>query len=131
MTLTEKAAYLKGLSEGLNLDKNSAEGKLLLALVDLCSELANEIDRVDEDIEYVTEYCEELDEDLGAVEELLVEDDDDDDFDFDDEEFYEMECPHCGEVIEFDESIDPENLVCPACKKEIALEVEDLEEVDE
>ena len=127
MTLTEKAAYLKGLSEGLNLDKNSAEGKLLLALVDLCSELANEIDRVDEDIEYVTEYCEELDEDLGAVEELLVEDDDDDDFDFDDEEFYEMECPFCGETIEFDASIDPEHLTCPACHKEISLEIESAE----
>ncbi len=143
MTLTEKAAYLKGLSEGLTFDKNSAEGKLLLALVDLCSELAEEVARIDEDVEYVSDYCEELDEDLGTVEELLVEDDDDFDFDdeddfFDDEdeddfedvEFYEMECPHCGKTIEFDASIDPETLTCPVCHKEIPLDISDLEALD-
>ena len=141
MTLTEKAAYLKGLSEGLTFDKNSAEGKLLLALVDLCAEIAEEVARIDEDVEYVSDYCEELDEDLGAVEELLVEDDefdfdddefDDEDFDdeFEDEEFYEMECPHCGKTIEFDASIDPENLTCPACHKEISIDPSDLEALE-
>ena len=134
MTLTEKAAYLKGLAEGLSFEKESAEGKLLLALVDLCSTLAEEVTRIDEDVEYVSDYCEELDEDLGAVEELLVDDDDDydDEFDdeFDDEEFYEMECPFCGEIIEFDASIDPENLTCPVCKKEISLDLDDLEAED-
>ena len=86
MTLTEKAAYLKGLAEGLSFEKESAEGKLLLALVDLCSTLAEEVTRIDEDVEYVSDYCEELDEDLGAVEELLVDDDDDYDDEFDDED---------------------------------------------
>ena len=134
MTLNEKAAYLKGLSEGLTFDKNSAEGKLLMALVDLCSELAEEVTRIDEDVEYVNDYCEELDEDLGDVEELLLDDLDDedlfDDYDDEDEEFYETECPHCGEIIEFDATIDPENLTCPACHKEISLELEDLEAED-
>lgn len=136
MTLTEKAAYLKGLSEGLTFDKNSAEGKLLVALVDLCSELADEVARIDEDVEYVSDYCEELDEDLGTVEELLVDeldddyyDDEDDDFD-DEDELYAVECPHCGETIEFDSSVDPETLTCPACKKEFSLELEDLEAED-
>ena len=31
MKLSEKAAYLKGLAEGLNIDKTTAEGKLLTA----------------------------------------------------------------------------------------------------
>ena len=26
-----------------------------------------------------------------------------------------MECPNCGESVCFDDSIDPENLTCPAC----------------
>lgn len=133
MTLNEKAAYLKGLCEGLTFDKNSAEGKLLVALVDLCSDIADEIDRIDEDIEYVSDYCEELDRDLGDVEEVLLDEDEDDDFDdddfddddFDEDDFYEIECPHCGEIIEFDASIDPEKLVCPACHKEISLELEE------
>ena len=131
MTLNEKAAYLKGLSEGLTFDKNSAEGKLLVALVDLCSEMAEEIARIDEDVEYVSDYCEELDEDLGDVEEILLElDDEDDEFDdeLEDEEFYEIECPHCGEIIEFDASIEPEELTCPACHEAIATELPEGEE---
>ena len=133
MTLNEKAAYLKGLSEGLTYDKNSAEGKLLTALIDLTAELAEEVTRLSEDAEYLNDYCEELDEDLGDVEEVLLGDDedefddefeDDEDEDFEDEEFYEMECPFCGETIEFDASIDPEHLTCPACHKEISLEIE-------
>ena len=126
MTLNEKAAYLKGLSEGLTFDKNSAEGKLLVALVDLCSEMAEEITRIDEDVEYVNDYCEELDEDLGDVEELLLDEELDDDFE--DEEFYEIECPHCGEIIEFDASIEPEELTCPACHEAIATELPEGEE---
>ncbi len=127
MTLNEKAAYLKGLCEGLTFDKNSAEGKLLVALVDLCSEMADEIVRIDEDVEYVSDYCEELDEDLGDVEELLLDEDELDDEDFDDE-FYEIECPHCGEIIEFDASVGPEELTCPACHEPIATELPEGEE---
>lgn len=127
MTLNEKAAYLKGLCEGLTFDKNSAEGKLLVALVDLCSEMADEIVRIDEDVEYVSDYCEELDEDLGDVEELLLDEDELDDEDFDDE-FYEIECPHCGEIIEFDASVEPEELTCPACHEPIATELPEGEE---
>ena len=128
MTLNEKAAYLKGLSEGLTFDKNSAEGKLLVALVDLCSEMAQEIDRIDADVEYVSDYCEELDEDLGDVEELLLDEDEDFDDDFEDEEFYEIECPHCGEIVEFDASIEPEELICPACHEAIATELPEGDE---
>ena len=128
MTLNEKAAYLKGLSEGLTFDKNSAEGKLLVALVDLCSEMAQEIDRIDADVEYVSDYCEELDEDLGDVEELLLDEDEDFDDDFEDEEFYEVECPHCGEIVEFDASIEPEELICPACHEAIATELPEGDE---
>ena len=101
------------------------EGKLLAAIVDFCGELA-------EEIVTVNDYCEELDADLGDVEEFLLGDgfdeDELDEFDdLDDEAFYEIECPHCGETVMFDESIDPDALVCPACHKEIATDISDLE----
>ena len=35
MTISEKSAYLKGLMDGLNLDTEKAEGKLISAIVDL------------------------------------------------------------------------------------------------
>ena len=145
MTITEKAAYIKGLADGVELDKDSKEGKLILALIDLVSDMADEIAVLEEDIDTAFDYCEELDEDLGAVEEMLLDDEgcdcedcdcDCDDCDCDceleDEEYFEVECPACGETICFDGSIDPEELVCPACgeKFECIISEDDLEDED-
>ena len=43
MKLTEKAAYLKGLADGLEYDKTTKEGKLIAALIDLTEALADSI----------------------------------------------------------------------------------------
>ena len=74
MTLTEKASYLKGMADGMELDQKSKEGKLIGALIDLVSEMAEEIAEMAEDMETLNDYVEELDEDLGGVEELLYDD---------------------------------------------------------
>lgn len=150
MTLNERAAYIKGLAEGMELSQESKEGKVIAALIELVSDMADEIAEMDERIDTVHAYCEELDEDLGSVEELLLDDDcdcceDDDDFACDgncdccdedcdgDEDYFEVECPSCGEVICFDSSIDPEELICPACgeKFECLISEEDLKALDE
>ncbi len=147
MTLTERSAYIKGLAEGLGMDETSKEGKLIRALIDLTSEMAEVIAEQAEDIEMLNDYIEEIDEDLGDVEEYLYDEEDDDYDDFDecdgdcsccdadcelagedDEDFFEVECPSCGEIICFDGSIDPEELACPACgeKFECLVSEEDL-----
>ena len=146
MTINEKAAYIKGLAEGVELDAATKEGKLIAALIDLVSDMADAIEELEEDVDTALDYCEELDEDLGAVEEMLLDDDCDcdccdDDFECDgdcdccdedcelcDEDYFEVECPACGETICFDGSIDPEELACPACgeKFECIISEEDL-----
>lgn len=144
MNLTEKAAYIKGLADGLNYNKESAEGKLIAALIDMVDEMAKSISILDETVEELNDYIEEIDEDLGDVEEYLMEEDEEyDDCDCDcdccdcdcdeDDEYFEIECPSCGEVVCFDESIDPEDLVCPACHEKFAclVDEEDLEKLDE
>lgn len=152
MNLTEKAAYIKGLADGLNYNKESAEGKLIAALIDMVDEMAKSIRVLDETVEELNDYIEEIDEDLGDVEEYLAEEDDEYDCDCDccdcdcddcdecdccdcdeDDEYFEIECPSCGEVVCFDESIDPEDLVCPACHEKFAclVDEEDLEKLDE
>ena len=131
MEIIEKIGYLKGLADGVNYDKESGEGKLIAALLDVVDLLAKRVVELEEDVEELNDYCEELDEDLGDVEELLYDDEDEDycdgdcdgcdgcdDFDADDT--FEVECPKCGETICFDESIDPENLICPACGEKIS-----------
>ena len=140
MTLSEKAAYIQGLAEGLSLDESTKEGKLLAALIDLVGEMADAIGEIDEDLDTLNDYIEEIDEDLGDVEEYLYDDDCDcdcdccdEDCDMDDEDFFEVECPACGELICFDGSIDPEELACPACgeKFECIIAEEDLNALDE
>ena len=91
MGITEKVAYLKGLAEGLDLDvEKSKEGKLINALMEIVVEMAEEMDDMQAEICELKDYCEELDEDLGDVEEVLLdlddEDEDYDDFDDDDDD---------------------------------------------
>ena len=162
MSMMEKAMYLKGLCDGLEPDQTTKEGKLIAALLDMVTEMAAEMDDMQAEICELKDYCEELDEDLGDVEEVLLDlddedyedDDEDDDFecdgdcagcDFDcgfddddytedeeDDEYFEVICPACGDVINFDSSIDPENLRCPNCgeKFECIVEEDDLKALD-
>ena len=152
MNLTEKSAYIKGLAEGLELDKTTKEGKILAALMELVDEMAQEIsdiqsdiEEIDEDLDYLNDYVEELDEDLEAVEDFLDDEDweedeeeeDDEDFfcdgdcegcdgcDGEDEEFFEIVCPSCGETVCFDQELDPENLICPACNEKFGCIVDE------
>jgi hypothetical protein len=146
MTLNEKASYIKGLCDGMELDTASKEGKVIAALLDLVSDMAIAIEDLEAETEELRDYIEEIDEDLGDVEELLCEEEDEDDFecdgdccncdadcDMDDDEYFEVECPSCGEIICFDESIDPEELACPACgeKFECVVDEDDLRALDE
>ncbi len=123
MTLTERTAYLKGLAEGLALDETKPEGKVISEMVKLLDEMANSIADLEEDCDTLYDYIEEIDEDLGAVEEFVYDDDDCDCDccdcdDCDDEDFYEVTCPACGETVCFDESVDPTELICPSCGEE-------------
>lgn len=145
MTLSEKAAYIQGLADGLELDESTKEGKLLAALIDLVGEMTDAIEEIDEDLDTLNDYIEEIDEDLGSVEEIVYDcecDCDDDEYDCDgnccdcdedcelaDGDYFEVECPSCGEVVCFDDSIDPEDLACPACgeKFECIVPIEDEE----
>ena len=155
MNLTEKAAYIKGLADGLELDKETKEGKIIAALLDLVDEMANEIagihqdiDEIDEDLNYLNEYVEELDDDLQDVEDFLDEECDDDedwedgcDGDCDacdgaacaDDDYFEIVCPSCGDTVCFDQELDPENLRCPACGEKFGciVDEEDLKKMDE
>ena len=131
MGISEHAAYIKGAFDFSEIDKNSTEGKIIGELLTLVADMADKINALEADNKELHEYVEELDHDLGEVEEELYFYDDDEDFDDyddlnddedyegEDEEFYEIECPSCGELVYFDESIDLSDLICPACGEKI------------
>ena len=143
MTLNERAAYIKGLCDGLEIDNSSKEGKVISALTELVSNMALAIEELEDEVCELRDYIEEIDEDLGEVETVLCDEDDDfacdgdccccDEDCEDDEEYFEVECPSCGETICFDGSIDPEELACPACgeKFECLISEDDVKALDE
>ena len=129
MNMKEKSSYIKGLLEGLAIDETKPEGKIIAALVEAVDELSAEVEKLKTDMEDYGEYVEELDEDLGMVEEVVY-DLDDEDCELRDGDFYCAVCPKCGEKIYFDESADPAEIVCPSCKTPLEPEEEEEEKED-
>ena len=121
--LTDRAAYLRGLAEGMNLDKDKSENRLMLEMLSVMEEMAQKLSEMDADISELDEYVESIDADLNDMEEAFFSDDDlydeEEDSAFDEKEELSFDCPHCGNPmrlkasdIDFDQSP-----VCPKCDK--------------
>lgn len=136
----EKVAYLKGLAQGLGVDAQSEQGKLMLAMIDTLEAFAQHNEELEERLAELSEYVEEIDSDVSDLEEALFSEEEEDfDEDADDEEddedgntdgMIEYECPHCGTVIFFDEDafdMEEEHL-CPNCHRKVFEEDEDPSE---
>ena len=136
MTLTEKAAYIKGLAEGLSLDASKPETKIINALIDLVDDIALAVSDIEDELVLVGEQVDAVDEDLDALESYVYDDDDCDcccdDCCDDEDEFFEVECPACGEVINVDEGIlESGSIECPACGENLEFDIEYDDEEDE
>ena len=119
MTNSEKAAYIRGLMEGMDLDPNAKETKLFNAIVDLLDDLSLSVEEMEDAYDELSGQVDEIDEDLGELEEEFYdidedEDEDDDDAWEDDEDecYYEVTCPKCGDTIELNEEMLDEGLAC-------------------
>lgn len=124
MTITEKAAYLRGFADAAKLDSDKDSDKLLLKIVEIIDDLALCVTDLDDQMAEANDRMDALDEDLSDVEEVVWDDDCDccdDDCDCcdcdDDDLMFELECPACGETIYLDDSIfdSDEEITCPAC----------------
>ena len=151
MTISEKSAYLKGLMDGLKLNTESDEGKMIAAIVDLLGDLTRKVTDIEDTTIAISDELDEIEEDLDAIEDFIMDDEDeydedeDEDFDWDeedeDEEFeegfdfgdeettiYEVQCV-CGEVINFDEeTLEEGSIICPNCGETLEFDVEEDEE---
>ena len=154
MTISEKSAYLKGLMDGMSLDTTKDEGKMIAAIVDLLGDMARKVSDVEETTIAISDELDEIEEDLDAIEDFIMDDEDDYDeededeydedewdededyeegFDFGDEEstIYEVECA-CGEIINFDEEVlEKGSIVCDKCGETLEFSFEDEEDEDE
>lgn len=149
MTLAEKAAYLKGLMDGIKLDTEKDENRLLKAVVDLLQDMAVSIDDLEDNAIAVSDELDEIEENLDAIDEFLMDDDDeddddedylddedydpdydlgdDDDYDFGDEDpVYEVTCPKCGEVLQLsEEELLKGSCPCPKCGEPLEFEFDE------
>ena len=114
MNITEKTAYLKGLMAGLNIDESKPEGKLLSAIVETLDEMANEIADLGDVAEYLEDYIDEVDHDLGDLE----------------TEYYDCDCDcdcDCDELCDCDCDCDCDcecECECEEAEAEEAVEAE-------
>lgn len=138
MGITERAAYLKGLVEGLDIDTSTKEGKLLTALVDVVNEMAASIVDLEDVYDELNEAVDAIDEDLGQLEddfygeeeddECGCDDDEECDCCGDDEELYEVTCPNCNDTIYLDEGMLEEGSIdCPSCGQLLEFEYDEDE----
>ncbi len=148
MTISEKAAYLKGLMDGLKLDTEAAEGKMISAIVDLLSDVTKKVTDIEDTTIAISDELDEIEEDLDAIEDFIMDEDDDDEyydddddewdddeeyeegFDFGDEDstIYEVECA-CGNIIDFDEeTLEAGSIVCSNCGETLEFTFEDDED---
>ena len=152
MTISEKAAYLKGLMDGLNLDTEKAEGKMIASIVELLGEVTKKLTAVEDTTIAISDELDEIEEDLDAIEDYILEDEDEDEdwdweededwdededyedyeegFDFGDEDslIYEVKCA-CGNIINFDEeTLEAGSIVCDECGETLEFTFDEDEE---
>ena len=73
--LSEEVAYLRGLAEGLEIESETKEGKMICKIIDVLENLADTLDDMQQDYDELVEYVESVDEDLSDVEDILYEED--------------------------------------------------------
>ena len=111
MELSNKAAYIKGLMEGMKIDESTDQGKVLKAMAELMEEMAKAIEDVTVLADETVDVVDSISDDLSDLEDDFYEefygdeDDDDDDDVFDDDTLYECVCPSCGETIVMDDKM--------------------------
>jgi len=132
----DKIAYLKGLLDGQETDRNSKEGKLFFAICDALEELEKRNAELEDRVAELEELCDILDADLGDLEEAVLEDEDDscgscrfeDLYGDEDDEQYETVCPTCGKCILLDEAtLEEGSTVCPNCGEELEFDFDERE----
>ncbi len=131
--LSDRVSYIKGLAEGLKLDTEKNEGKLIEKMLELLSDMAQEYDELRADHDDLSDFVESIDEDLGDLEDAVYGDEDEDEDEEDGENgeedgnLVEYTCPHCGEEMTFEvDSFDfDEDYLCPNCHQPLFPETPD------
>ena len=139
--LTDRISYLKGMAAGMKLNMDKDSNKLMLEMLTVMGEMAEEMAAMTEAHNDLNEYVESIDDDLadleetlfgeedGEIDEEMAAEDDEDEDEFGEDDLIVYACPHCGHEIEFHASdVDfDEDYLCPECQKPIFPELNEDE----
>jgi hypothetical protein len=118
MKITEKAAYIKGLAQGLKLDKSKPENEILLAIIDILDDISLEMAEIQESHEDLYNQVEDIDEDLNSLEEDFYDDCDTD-------ESFTLTCPKCNESFTISEDcLLKDKISCPNCGEKFGFDLD-------
>ena len=101
--LYEEVAYLKGLAEGLEISKETKEGKIIHKIIDVLESFADSIVELDEDcddLSFIEMECPNCNDLVEIDEELLYDDE------------VDVVCPNCKAIIL---SSDDDDYSCTDC----------------
>ena len=108
MTISEKSAYLKGLMDGLKLDTETNEGKMIAAIVDLLGDMSKRMVDIEDTTIAISDELDEIEEDLDAIEDFILDEDDEDDWDEDYEDYEDDEDYYDPEEDDSEDEEEPE-----------------------
>lgn len=139
MRMTEKIAYIKGLTEGLELDNSKNEVKVINQILELLDQMAAEVEELQDCYDDAVDVVDAINDDLSDLEEYVYDIDDEEDScsdccscgDSDDDEenpLYEITCPQCdNKFVSGEDSIVTGEVECPECGAVLEFDFSDLE----
>ena len=107
------------------MDAEKPETKLINAIIELLDDVTLTVSDLEDGLELLNEQVDAVDEDLDELESFVYEEYDDEDYD-EDEDYFEIECPKCGETVCVDESmLEDGSINCPNCDELLEFELDD------
>lgn len=132
MKNTERVSYIRGLAEGLELDADKKEVKVLNAIIDLLDDLAFSMSEMEGNLNDVADQVDAIDEDLGSLEDDFYDEDEEEDEDDDGSgSYYEVTCPNCNETVCLSEDlVEQGQMECPNCGETLEFDLDEEDEED-
>lgn len=128
-SIISKVSYLKGLVDGLKIDKNTNDGKVIIEIVDVLKIIAEEIENISEDQKDMRAYIDCMNKELADLQDNLY-DDDYEAYKDEGENFTEIQCPNCNDMVYVDKDIleRRKELTCPNCHNNIYIKDDDVKD---
>jgi len=133
--LNSKIGYLRGLAEGLGINDDTKEGKIIRQIISVLDDIVDSVETLREDYDELFSYVEAIDQDLTDLENDFdgEEDEDEEDYDEDDEDDYDEDFEDEDEDEDDEDEDDGDydvsfTVECPECRQEVVIDEDILED---